>query len=78
MQHIEYFGRTESREKLEEKSNVDIESLENSKTVNFSYILAMPVETNDREKGLGDPNKWSIGLEMEGGQCGLRRNSILR
>ena len=56
MQNLDSYGRTESSETLEKKSNMDIASLENSKTVNLSYILAKQVQPNDVEKGLGDPN----------------------
>jgi hypothetical protein len=68
----------ESSETLGEKRDVNIGSIENSKTVNLSYIMAKHVETIDVEEGLGDRNKWRNGLEMKGGPCGLRRHSILR
>ena len=77
MQILDSYGRTESSETLEKKSNMDIASLENSKNVNLSYSLAKQVQTNGVEKGLGDRNKCRKGLEMEGVQNGLRRNSIL-
>ena len=68
MQHIAYFGRTET---LEKKSNIDIGSLDNL------WIYRIKDETNDIEKGTRNNSQWHNGFDIEGGQCEYWRNSTL-